>query len=306
MNNIVIGTRGSKLAIYQSKLVLEKLHKLFPDLKISLKIIKTKGDIFLDANLSKVLDKGFFTSEIQDALYNQDIDLAVHSIKDLPTSLPKQSYIGAILKREDHRDVFLSKNRVPLNAFNNKNIIGTSSLRRTSQLLSFYPDLNIQPIRGNVDTRIQKMLNGMYDGLVMAAAGVKRLGLEEYITEYLDLEMMMTAPGQAAIAVEVRSDDNELRLIAESLNDEETNMCVNAERSFLNRLGGGCHVPFAAYSKIIENGLLRIDALVSSLDGVSIVRKTNFGEKEKYMSIGLELAEMILSSGGEKIIKSLK
>ena len=150
------------------------------------------------------------------------------------------------------------------------------------------------------------MLDGMYDGLVMAAAGVKRLGLEEYITEYLDLEMMMTAPGQAAIAVEVRSDDNELRLIAESLNDEETNMCVNAERSFLNNPGGGCHVPFAAYSNIIENGLLRIDALVSSLDGVSIVRKTNFGEKEKYMSIGLELAEMILSSGGEKIIKSLK
>lgn len=306
MNNFIIGTRGSKLAIYQSKLVLEKLHKLFPDLKISLKIIKTKGDILLDANLSKVLDKGFFTSEIQDALYNQDIDMAVHSLKDLPTSLPKQSYIGAILKREDHRDVFLSKNKVPLNAFNNKNIIGTSSLRRTSQLLSFYPDLNIQPIRGNVDTRIQKMLDGMYDGLVMAAAGVKRLGLEEYITEYLDLEMMMTAPGQAAIAVEVRSDDNELRLIAESLNDEETNMCVNAERSFLNRLGGGCHVPFAAYSNIIENGLLRIEALVSSLDGVSIVRKTNFGEKEKYMSIGLELAEMILSSGGEKIIKSFK
>ena len=306
MNNIVIGTRGSKLAVYQSKLVSEKLHKLFPDLKISLKIIKTKGDILLDANLSKVLDKGFFTSEIQDALYNQDIDLAVHSLKDLPTSLPKQSYIGAILKREDHRDVFLSKNKVPLNVFNKKNTIGTSSLRRTSQLLSFNPDLNIQPIRGNVDTRIQKMLDGMYDGLVMAAAGVKRLGLEEYITEYLDLEMMMTAPGQAAIAVEVRSDDDELRLIAESLNDEETNRCVNAERSFLNRLGGGCHVPFAAYSNIIENGLLRIDALVSSLDGVSIVRKTNFGEKEKYMSIGLELAEMILSSGGEKIIKSLK
>ena len=306
MNNIVIGTRGSKLAIYQSKLVLEKLHKLFPDLKISLKIIKTKGDVLIDANLSKVLDKGFFTSEIQDALYNKDSDLAVHSLKDLPTSLPKQSYIGAILKREDHRDVFLSKNKVPLNAFNNKNIIGTSSLRRTSQLLSFNPDLNIQPIRGNVDTRIQKMLDGMYDGLVMAAAGVKRLGLEEHITEYLDLEMMMTAPGQAAIAVEVRSDDDELRLIAESLNYEETNMCVNAERSFLNRLGGGCHVPFAAYSNIIENGLLRIDALVSSLDGVSIVRKTNFGEKEKYMSIGLELAEMILSSGGEKIIKSLK
>ena len=306
MNKITLGTRGSKLALYQSKLVADKLQNIFPDLKIVTKIIKTKGDILLNANLSKVLDKGFFTSEIQAALHTEEIDLAVHSLKDLPTSFDEKSVIGAILKREDHRDVFLSKNKKSLNEFNDKDIIGTSSLRRTSQLLLFNPILNIHPIRGNVDTRVQKMLDGDYDGLVMAAAGIKRLGLEEHITEYLDLDKMMTAPGQGAIAVEIRSDDDKLKLIVESLNDEDTKMCVGAERSFLNRLGGGCQVPFAAYSNIIENGLLRIDALVTSLDGESIVRKTNFGKKEKFMSLGLDIADAVLSSGGYSIIENLK
>jgi len=306
MNKITLGTRGSKLALYQSKLVADKLQNIFPDLKIVTKIIKTKGDILLNANLSKVLDKGFFTSEIQAALHTEEIDLAVHSLKDLPTSFDEKSVIGAILKREDHRDVFLSKNKKSLNEFNDKDIIGTSSLRRTSQLLLFNPILNIHPIRGNVDTRVQKMLDGDYDGLVMAAAGIKRLGLEEHITEYLDLDKMMTAPGQGAIAVEIRSDDDKLKLIVESLNDEDTTMCVGAERSFLNRLGGGCQVPFASYSNIIENGLLRIDALVTSLDGESIVRKTNFGKKEKFMSLGLDIADAVLSSGGYSIIENLK
>ena len=233
MNTINIGTRGSKLAIHQTKIVLKKISELYPNIKLNTKVIKTKGDILLDQDLTKVLDKGFFTSEIQEALYANEIDLAVHSLKDLPTTISEKSKIVAILKREDHRDVFVSNHKTPLNYFDNYKKIGTSSLRRKSQLLSINKNLKILPIRGNVDTRIQKMLDGNYDGLVMAAAGVKRLGLEKHITEFFDLDTMLTAPGQGAIAIEIRNSDDNLKKLLSKLNHDETNMCVSAERSFL-------------------------------------------------------------------------
>ena len=304
MNIINIGTRGSKLAIHQTKIVLKKISELYPNIKLNTKVIKTKGDILLDQDLTKVLDKGFFTSEIQEALYANEIDLAVHSLKDLPTTISEKSKIVAILKREDHRDVFVSNHKTPLNYFDNYKKIGTSSLRRKSQLLSINKNLKILPIRGNVDTRIQKMLDGNYDGLVMAAAGVKRLGLEKHITEFFDLDTMLTAPGQGAIAIEIRDSDDELKELLSKLNHDETNMCVSAERSFLKTLGGGCHVPFAAFASI-KNEKMKINAFVGSLDGELTIKDCISGNKENYLRLGEEIAQRILVSGGEEIINDL-
>ena len=304
MNIINIGTRGSKLAIHQTKIVLKKISELYPNIKLNTKVIKTKGDILLDQDLTKVLDKGFFTSEIQEALYANEIDLAVHSLKDLPTTISEKSKIVAILKREDHRDVFVSNHKTPLNYFDNYKKIGTSSLRRKSQLLSINKNLKILPIRGNVDTRIQKMLDGNYDGLVMAAAGVKRLGLEKYITEFFDLDTMLIAPGQGAIAVEIRNSDDNLKKLLSKLNHDETNMCVSAERSFLKTLGGGCHVPFAAFASI-KNEKMKINAFVGSLDGELTIKDCISGNKENYLRLGEEIAQRILVSGGEEIINDL-
>jgi len=304
MNIINIGTRGSKLAIHQTKIVLKKISELYPNIKLNTKVIKTKGDILLDQDLTKVLDKGFFTSEIQEALYANEIDLAVHSLKDLPTTISEKSKIVAILKREDHRDVFVSNHKTPLNYFDNYKKIGTSSLRRKSQLLSINKNLKILPIRGNVDTRIQKMLDGNYDGLVMAAAGVKRLGLEKHITEFFDLDTMLTAPGQGAIAIEIRNSDDNLKKLLSKLNHDETNMCVSAERSFLKTLGGGCHVPFAAFASI-KNEKMKINAFVGSLDGELTIKDCISGNKENYLRLGEEIAQRILVSGGEEIINDL-
>ena len=304
MNTINIGTRGSKLAIHQTKIVLKKISELYPNIKLNTKVIKTKGDILIDQDLTKVLDKGFFTSEIQEALYANEIDLAVHSLKDLPTTISEKSKIVAILKREDHRDVFVSNHKTPLNYFDNYKKIGTSSLRRKSQLLSINKNLKILPIRGNVDTRIQKMLDGNYDGLVMAAAGVKRLGLEKHITEFFDLDTMLTAPGQGAIAIEIRDSDDELKELLSKLNHDETNMCVSAERSFLKTLGGGCHVPFAAFASI-KNEKMKINAFVGSLDGELTIKDCISGNKENYLRLGEEIAQRILVSGGEEIINDL-
>ena len=304
MNTINIGTRGSKLAIHQTKIVLKKISELYPNIKLNTKVIKTKGDILLDQDLTKVLDKGFFTSEIQEALYANEIDLAVHSLKDLPTTISEKSKIVAILEREDHRDVFVSNHKTPLNYFDNYKKIGTSSLRRKSQLLSINKNLKILPIRGNVDTRIQKMLDGNYDGLVMAAAGVKRLGLEKHITEFFDLDTMLTAPGQGAIAIEIRNSDDNLKKLLSKLNHDETNMCVSAERSFLKTLGGGCHVPFAAFASI-KNEKMKINAFVGSLDGELTIKDCISGNKENYLRLGEEIAQRILVSGGEEIINDL-
>lgn len=304
-DNLTIGTRGSKLALYQANLVKEELLKCFKDLDVSISIIKTKGDQLLEKSLSSLLDKGFFTKEIQDKLYAGNIDLAVHSLKDLPTDLPKESCIAAILKREDHRDVFISRNSKPLSEFSSSDIIGTSSLRRKSQLLKYNSSLNVKEIRGNVDTRIKKMLNGDYQAIVMAAAGVKRLGLQKHITEYFDTDFMLTAPGQGAIAVEVRSNDSKTKEIVSKLNDELTQVCVDSERDFLRQLGGGCHVPFAAHSKI-SGSSITIDALVNSIDGRKSFREKKTVELSQVKVLGENIAENILSSGASIIVDELK
>ena len=304
IKSIKIGTRSSKLALYQSNLVKEKLSSLLPSLKISLVEIKTKGDKIQDRNLDRSIDKGFFVKEIQEHLLNDQIDIAVHSLKDLPVENYSDDVTSIILKRGNHSDVFLSRNKKKLSDFNHTLKIGTSSLRRKAQLLNINSDLNIDDIRGNVDTRISKMLNGEYDGLVMAAAGIERLGLKEYVTEYFDIDQMLPAPGQGAISVEIKKKNNEVHDVLKNINDEETNLCTHYERSFMNELGGGCNSPIGAYS-FISNNKKRITGSILSLDGKQIYKRSLEKDINNDNNIGKLLAEDLIRSGANEIIKKL-
>ncbi len=305
MNKIRIGTRGSKLALYQANLVQSKLNNAYPDLVVEINIIQTKGDKILDVALSKIGDKGFFTKEIQDSLYNNEVDIAVHSLKDLPTELPKGSKVGAILKRVNHQDVLVSVGGKKLADFTAEDKIATSSLRRKSQLLAANPHLNVVEIRGNVDTRIRKMHEGHCDGIIMAAAGIERLGLQEHITEYLNEEQMLTAPGQGAIAIEIREEDKEIERLLQVLADDKTTACVTAERAFLNTLEGGCQIPFAAHATF-TNDTLVVEGLVATLDGRKIQRESKSGSAEDAFQMGVALANSIQDNGGMEILEEVK
>ena len=249
-NRVVIGTRTSKLALYQTNKVKQELKKNFPNLNIEIKEVKTKGDILLDKPLDRNLDKGYFVKEIQDLLIQNKIDVAVHSLKDLPVENIDGLEISAILKRGNPKDVFLSKTRKKLSEFGKNQLIGTTSLRRKAQLLKLNSELQIKDVRGNVDTRIKKMIDGDYDGLVMAAAGIERLKLEKYITEYLDFNLFMSAPGQGAIAVETNAQNLEIKKIVSTINDTDSMICTTNERDFMKSMGGGCNYPIGAYSNL--------------------------------------------------------
>ena len=305
ISKLVIGTRGSNLALYQANLVKSKLETAYPTLEVVINVIKTKGDKILDIALSKIGDKGFFTKEIQDALYNKEVDVAVHSLKDLPTELPKGSQLGAILERVNHRDVLVSVGGKKIADFTSEDKIATSSLRRKSQLLQMNKQVQVVEIRGNVDTRIRKMHDGHCDGMIMAAAGIERLGLQEHITEYLNETQMLTAPGQGAIAIEIREEDNDILKVLSVLNHEQSVICVTAERSFLNRLEGGCQIPFAAHADL-EGDTLTIEGLVSTLDGRKMQRETITGKSKDAIQLGIDLANSIQDNGGYEILEEVK
>ena len=305
ISKLVIGSRGSKLALYQANLVKSKLETAYPTLEVVINVIKTKGDKILDIALSKIGDKGFFTKEIQDALYNKEVDVAVHSLKDLPTELPKGSQLGAILERVNHRDVLVSVGGKKIADFTSEDKIATSSLRRKSQLLQMNKQVQVVEIRGNVDTRIRKMHDGHCDGMIMAAAGIERLGLQEHITEYLNETQMLTAPGQGAIAIEIREEDNDILKVLSVLNHEQSAICVTAERSFLNRLEGGCQIPFAAHADL-EGDTLTIEGLVSTLDGRKMQRETITGKSKDAIQLGIDLANSIQDNGGYEILEEVK
>lgn len=305
ISKLVIGTRGSKLALYQANLVKSKLETAYPNLELVINIIKTKGDKLLDVALSKILDKGFFTKEIQDALYNKEVDIAVHSLKDLPTELPKGSQIGSILERVNHRDVLVSVGGKKLADFTAEDRIATSSLRRKSQLLQMNKQVQVVEIRGNVDTRIRKMHDGHCEGMIMAAAGIERLGLQEHITEYLNETQMLTAPGQGAIAIEIREGDNDILEVLSVLNHKQSEICVTAERSFLNRLEGGCQIPFAAHATL-DGDTLTVEGLVATLDGRKIQRETITGKSKDAIQLGIDLANSIQDNGGYEILEEVK
>ena len=305
ISKLAIGTRGSKLALYQANLVKSKLETTYPTLEVVINVIKTKGDKILDIALSKIGDKGFFTKEIQDALYNKEVDIAVHSLKDLPTELPKGSQLGAILERANYRDVLVSVGGKKLADFTAEDKIATSSLRRKSQLLQMNKQVQVVEIRGNVDTRIRKMNDGHCEGIIMAAAGIERLGLQEHITEYLNETQMLTAPGQGAIAIEIRKEDNEILEVLSVLNHEQSAICVTAERSFLNRLEGGCQIPFAAHATL-DGDTLTVEGLVATLDGRKIQRAKIIGNSKDAIQLGIDLANSIQDNGGYEILEEVK
>ncbi len=299
-----IGTRGSQLALYQANWVKEKLVQAHPHLKVTLIKIKTTGDKIQDAPLAKIGGKGLFVKEIEGALMQRGIDLAVHSIKDVPAELPKGLHLSAITKREDPRDVFISKDGTLLKNLSQGAKIGTSSLRRQAQLLHFRDDFEMIPLRGNLDTRLKKLKTMNLDGIILAYAGVKRLGLEERITEIIPTEISLPAIGQGALGIETRMEDEEVEEKIRFLNDPPSAIAISSERAFLKKLGGGCQVPIAAFGQIVGS-TLQIDGMVGTIDGKRLVRHHLEGPVEEAESLGFKLAEVLLSKGAEEILEEV-
>ena len=300
----VIGTRGSKLALFQSNLVKELLEKNYPKYNFVLKKIKTKGDILIDKALDRKIDKGFFVNEIQKMLINEEIHIAVHSLKDLPVESNENLLISAILKRANPQDVFISKNKKKLKDFTENEIIGSSSVRRKAQLLKLNPKLNVIDIRGNVDTRIKKMERGEYDGLILAAAGIERLGLDNYITEFISNSDILSAPGQGAIAVEIKKDNIQLKKITSSINDEFSRVTTSTERSFMKLMGGGCNYPIAALSTV-KNDKILIDGLVINLNGTKLIRSSAEDNINNWHDLSISLANTFYKKGAQAILNEI-
>ncbi|MCD4721131.1 MAG: hydroxymethylbilane synthase [Desulfobacula sp.] len=302
--NIRIGTRGSKLALWQANFIKSEIMRLFPDLDVELNIIKTTGDRITDRPLAMIGGKGLFVKEIENALINNDIDLAVHSMKDMPGELPEGLIIGAIPKRENPFDVLISKNKCLLVDYEKGAKIGTSSLRRASQIKHIRPDVIIESIRGNLDTRIKKLKSGEYDAIVLAAAGLIRLDQESEITEYIDETIMIPAVGQGALCIETRENDGDIALIMEKLDHHDTRVCVTGERAFLKQIEGSCHIPVACFGKIIDNEV-GLTAVVASVDGKELIKEQIISPMDKVKSHGQTLADQVLEKGGKKILESL-
>jgi hydroxymethylbilane synthase len=300
MNVIRIGTRGSALALAQTNWVKRKLAERYPELRVEIVTIKTSGDRFLNAPMKAIAGKGIFVKEIEEALLRKEIDLAVHSMKDLPTEMTAGLTIAAIPEREDARDVLVSVADRRLNNLRTGAKIGTGSLRRQAQILHCRSDLSVVPIRGNVDTRLRKMDAGEVDGLVMAAAGLKRLGLEKRITEYLAEEICLGAVAQGALGLQTREDDAAGGLLA-FLRHAPTTLEVGAERAFLARLGGGCQLPVGARAWAARDGL-RLAAVIAQPDGRKVFREEAEGRAEDAESLGTALAERLLSLGADNIL----
>jgi hydroxymethylbilane synthase len=302
---IVIGTRGSQLALWQANHIKSALEFAFPGFSAELSIIKTKGDIILDVPLAKVGGKGLFVKEIEEALLDGRIDVAVHSMKDMPSDIPEGLCIGAIPERETPTDVLITNSGKSFFQLKIGAKIGTSSLRRAAQLLNARSDIQIVPLRGNLDTRIKKLNTDHLDAIVLAAAGVKRLGLENRITEYIDESVMLPAVGQGALCIEIRDQDPVIGPLIASLDHDDTHKVVTAERSFLRRLEGGCQTPIAAYGKL-KAGKISLTGMVADTDGSNMIRETLSGPEHQSEKIGRELAELLLSKGAKEILENLK
>lgn len=308
---ITIGTRGSKLALWQAEWVKQQLEQLQPWLIVNLRIIKTTGDKILDVPLSKVGGKGLFVKEIEESLLRGESDIAVHSMKDVPTDFPEGLHLRAICVREDPRDAFISRHGISsFNAISDGATLGTSSLRRSCQLLSLKPNLRIVQLRGNLDTRLRKLDEGLCDAIILAAAGMKRLGVDNRITEILPIEISLPAIGQGAVGIECRSataqsKDKLINDLTGQLNHEETSVCVRAERAFLKRLEGGCQVPIAAHATLHGGTSIHISGLVGSVDGATMIRGDANGNKDDFEHLGTALAEDLLNRGAHKILREV-
>ncbi len=304
-NKIIIGTRGSQLALYQANKTQEILNHTFPELETEIKIIKTKGDKILDVALSKIGDKGLFTKELEIELLSGSIDIAVHSLKDLPTQLPEEFCVGAVLERADFRDAFVSKNGLKIADLNESHTVATSSLRRIANLKKAKPEVKIVDIRGNVNTRLQKMEDGYCDGMIMATAGLKRLGLDHYITEILEPEEFIPAVAQGAIAIEIASSNDRVKQLLEKINHPETTIAIEAERAFMRTLEGGCQVPVGAYSSI-ENNHITLTGFVASLDGSRYLKISDTASLDSAETLGKNLAKSLIEQGAQDILNQIR
>jgi hydroxymethylbilane synthase len=298
----IIGTRGSALALWQTDFVKTELEKRFPEAALDVRVIKTTGDRILDTSLSKIGDKGLFTRQIEDALASGEIDLAVHSLKDLPTVQPKNLIIGAVSGRETPNDVFISEKYDSIDDLPQNARVATGSLRRRSQLLNFRPDLEIVEIRGNVPTRIEKFLAEGLDGMILAYAGVHRLGLDAHIRQVIPVEIMLPAVGQGVMAIEVRENDVQAAVLIEKFNDQSAAACVTAERAFLRSLEGGCQVPIGAYA-FLENDKIHLEGVVGSLNGSVNLRDKITGEIKDAEHLGRLLADILIGAGANEILE---
>jgi hydroxymethylbilane synthase len=305
LNKILIGTRGSKLALWQTEFVKEKLMKIFPDIEIEIKVIKTKGDKILDSALHRIGDKGIFTREIEYALLDGRIDMAVHSLKDLPTRLPDGLMLAGVTEREDVRDVLISKDNLKLAELPMNSTIATGSLRRRAQLLHFRSDFNIVNLRGNVDTRFRKFDESNWDGMVLAYAGVSRMNYGHRISEIISTDVILPAVGQGSIAMEIREDDHRMFEIIRKINHIDTELAIRAERALLRQLEGGCQIPVGALGRV-TNGRLYLEAMISNLDGNLFIRDSILGDAKDPESLGMELAERLIEQGGTKILDEIR
>jgi hydroxymethylbilane synthase len=308
LNNIRIGTRGSELALWKTNHVKALLEARFTGIVISVVKIKTTGDKILDAPLAKIGDKGLFTKELEIALLDDRVDIAVHSFKDVPTLVPEGLTIAAVLEREDVHDVFIANPKKSHRTFvsiPSNSIIATGSLRRKCQLLNAHPNIQIIEIRGNLNTRIKKLDSSEWDGIILAKAGVTRLGWTQRITDILPLELMLPAVGQGALAVECRASNQRAQEILRCFHHHPTALTVTAERALLRYLEGGCQIPIGAYGQIIGDEL-RLDAMIGSLDGKRIVRGKKIGTIADAEQIGIDLAKELLKRGGKEILDKIK
>ncbi|MBM7631681.1 hydroxymethylbilane synthase [Geomicrobium sediminis] len=305
MRKIVIGTRKSNLAVNQAEWVLSKLESLGLPYEFELKKIVTKGDRILDVTLSKVGGKALFVKEIEQALRDGEVDLAVHSMKDVPSVLPEDFTLAAISDREDPRDALISTSGKTLNELPEGSIIGTSSLRRQSQILALRPDLHVKWIRGNIETRIRKLKEENFDAIILAAAGLSRMGWsEEIVTEFLDPTLSIPAVGQGALGLECRVDDDEVKEVLRHLHNEEVAKTVSAERSFLRNVEGSCTVPVAAHATLLDNDQVSLTALIASTDGKTLLKDEVTGSDPD--QIGKIAAANLFERGGKEILAQVR
>jgi len=301
MRKIKIGSRASQLALVQSEIIINKLKEKFPQYTYEIVKITTLGDKILDKTLDKIGGKGLFVKEIQQALLEKEIDLAIHSMKDMPGDSPEELVLGAITMREDPRDVLVTKENKSLEELPKGAVLGSSSLRRQAQILALRGDIRVVPIRGNVGTRLSKLETESLDGIILAAAGLNRLGLKEKISHYLDIQDFIPAVGQGALGCEARRTDTEILDMLSAINHEETFKCVMAERIFLKLLEGGCHVPIGAYGTQHGEELYLV-GMVATPDGRQIIKHQVNGKISDFQQLGIKLGEIVIEKGAKQIL----
>lgn len=299
--HIKVGTRGSKLALAQTNSVIEALKKVAPEIEAEICVIRTSGDIMQDVSLAQIGGQGVFVKEIEEALLAGSIDLAVHSMKDVPGETPAGLIFTAFLPREDVRDVLVSRGNVKMEFMPKGAKIGTGSLRRAAQIKAMLPDVSIMPLRGNIDTRLKKIETENLTGVILAAAGMKRMGYMEKITQYLPIELMLPAVGQGALGLEIRVQDTQLSELCAKMNDEQTAAEVAAERAYLRALGGGCRLPIAAYG-LLEGKRLTLEGILAVPNGSTMIRDKVWGEIGQAEELGKKLADLILEKGGKRLL----